>query len=258
MNRLRISSLFLAFLISISLLTGCNTKAPQMDSPSALQSTDGEPSPDEQSEEPGQQSEQSDRQVREANWIIEIDDTQQITDEMGLIWNYKLSLYASKTGGKDVLGNYSGEIVLDMEPDYDSAKALAQKEGAELLSMLFKHHSEAENIAFEVVEYRPETYSALMKENIPDNPLLQISDPDSETDALAITRITFKATQEPINMTISSEGSVYSGSIPGGETTVNVPMEIMINGASVRFYLFETVHPLERAFEGVVTGDVLP
>jgi hypothetical protein len=254
MKHNRLVLFVLAVLTFVFLPSGCSAPVPQSMPPQSsdvpAQASAG-PSAVQQAPE----TDQSDAQAKEANWVIEIDDTQQITDDEGLIWNYTLSLYASKAGGTDVLGNYTGEFVLDMEPDLNSAKALAAKEGAELLSMLFKHHSEAQDVAFEVVAYSPEAYSELMKENIPDNPLLQINS-SSATDALSITRVTFNATQEPISMTVDDGSGAYSGTIPGGKTSVNVPVEISINGADALCYIFETVHPLDRAFKGVITGDV--
>lgn len=247
---------FISVLLFIMLLAGCNAQTPQAEPTipaPTLQSPQAEPTCVQESPEP----EKSDMGAKEATWVIEIDDTQQITDEMGLVWNYRLFIYASKAGGKDVLGNYTGDIVLDMEPDFESAKALAAKEGADLLSMLFKHHSQANNISFEVVAYSPETYAQLMKENIPDNPLLQVNNYTDSIYGLAITRITFETTQEPIDWTISDEEGIYSGTIPGGATTVNVPMEITMDGATVFCHIFQTVHPLDRSFKGVVTGDVI-
>jgi hypothetical protein len=244
-------SRFIVILITVLLLAGCNTQVPQtglVPLPASAEPTAALQSP---------QPEQSEEQTKEANWVIEIEDTQQITDEEGLIWNYALSMYAVKTGGKDVLGDYTGEIVLNMEPDFESAKALAEREGAELLAMLFKHHSEAKNITFEVIKYSPEAYAELMKENIPDNPLLQISNPSASMIGFAIKTITFEATQEPINMTVAGENGTYSGTIPGKKVSVNVPMEITIEDATAFCHLFETVHPLERSFKGIVTGDIV-
>jgi len=245
----------IAILVFVLIFAGCSVQVPQTDldhtasiAPSAsvvpTASASSQPTPTEP--------------PKDANWVIEIDDTQQVTDEMGLIWNYQMSMYASKAGGEDVLGSYTGEIVLNMEPDLDSAKALAATEGAELLAMLFKHHSEAQNVTFDVVKYDRDAYSDLMKENAPDNPLLPFGNPTSTADSFAITRVTFDATQEPINMTVSDENGSYSGTVPGRQVSVTVPMEITIEDADVYCYIYETVHPLSRAFKGIVTGDVVP
>ncbi len=241
-------------LVMILVCAGCSVQVPQTDfnqAASAAPSVSAAPTASASSEPTPSD------QPKNANWVIEIDDTQQITDDMGLIWNYQISMYASKSGGDDVLGQYTGEIVLNMEPDFDSAKALAATEGTELLSMLFKHYSEAQNVTFELVAYDQDVYSDLMKENAPDNPLLQMGDPNSTADSFAITRATFNATQEPINMTLSDEDGTYSGTVPGRSVTVTVPMEITIQGADVYCFIYETVHPLSRAFKGVVTGDVI-
>lgn len=240
-------------LVFVLLFAGCNAQAPQSNNNtvSAAPSVSTAPTASATSQPTPTDP------PKDANWVIEIDDTQQITDEMGLIWNYQMSFYASKAGGEDVLGSYTGEIVLNMEPDFDSAKALAATEGAELLAMLFKHHSEAQNITFDVLAYDQNTYAQLMKDNAPDNPLLQYGNPNSTADSLAVTRVTFEATQEPINMTVSDENGAYSGTVPGRQVSVTVPMEITIEGADVYCYLYETVHPLNRPFQGIVTGDVL-
>lgn len=199
---------------------------------------------------------QTDQDLKKANWVIEIDDTQQITDTDGLIWNYTLSLYASKMGGTDVNGIYTGEAILNMEPDFESAQALAAREGSELLAMFFKHHSVSQNFTFEIVPYSADVYSKLMKENS-DNPLLRFDDPESKTEGLAITQITFLATQEPLNMTIRDDGEVMSGSVPGGGKTVTVPIVISTEGAIAWCHIYDTVHPLNRTFKGVIAGDVL-
>jgi hypothetical protein len=251
---IKTKTMMTALFVIIFMLAGCSAQAPQanMDNAaSAAPSASAAPTASASA-----QPTQTDA-PKDANWVIEIDDTQQITDEMGLIWNYQISMYASKAGGEDVLGSYTGEIVLNMEPDFDSAKALAAQEGAELLAMLFKHHSEAQNVTFEVVEYDQDTYAQLMKDSAPDNPLLQFDSPTSTADSLAITRVTFNATQEPIDMTVSDDNGTYSGTVPGRQVSVTVPMEITIEGADVYCYIYETVHPLSRAFKGVITGDVV-
>jgi hypothetical protein len=239
----------ITMLMAMLLISACGMQEPQTDL-SNPEAAEAQPTAIEQPPEA------TTDQTVEANWVIEIDDTQQITDDEGLIWKYHLTMYASKAGGEDVSGNYTGEMVLTMEPDFDSAKALAEREGVELLAMLFKHHSEAENVFFEVKEYSQDAYAESMKETVPDNPLLQLGIPDSTADNFAVTRVTFNATQEPINMSLKDEDGGFSGTVPGRKVTVNVPMEITIEGATACCYIYETVHPLERAFLGVITGDV--
>ena len=236
----------IAVLLSVLMLVGCSAQAP-----SSQSSSQNEPTAAEQSSQPAPTKEQT----KEANWVIEINDSQQVTDADGLVWNYKLSMYASKTGGNDVLGNYTGEIVLNMEPDLDSAKALAAREGAQLLAMLFEHRSEAQNVSFEVMEHDADQYAKLMKQAMPDDPLLQF-DPTTTIDCFAITNVTFQATQKPIQMTISDDEGAISGSVPGRTVTVTVPMELTIEGATVYCHIYETVHPV-GAFKGVITGDVI-
>lgn len=238
------------------LLAGCSSAVPKQ-SPiapsSAAQPAASEAVNSTASTEPLKSNEKE----KNANWVIEIEDTQQVTDEAGVIWNYKLSMYASKADGTDVLGNYTGEMTLDMDPDIDSVKALAAKEGAELLSMLFRHQSIAKDVSFEVVKYSQETYNSLMKDNASDLQLRPVGLPDSPLDAVAVSKVTFEATQYPINMNVKDGDVAGSATVPGGKTTVTVPAEVEIEGATAYCYIYKTIHPLGRAFKGVVTGDVL-
>ncbi len=239
----------IALLLCLMLLTSCSTPVQQ----SNVAAPSSQPGASKSAVTPTPQPALQGTKPQNGDFTIAIEDTQQITDEMGLIWNYQLSMTASKTGGGDVLGNYAGEMVLTMEPDFESAQILAQKEGAELLSMLFKHHAEAENTAFELIQFSPEAYAELMKNNIPDNPLLQLSAPNTTTESFAVSRVTFHATQEPINMTVRDDSGTGSGTIPGRQVTVEVPMEIGVEGSRVTCFIYETVHPLSRAFYGTIS-----
>lgn len=193
---------------------------------------------------------------KQATWSIDISDTQQITDEMGLLWNYTLTFHASKPGGTDPTGDYEGEAVLKIEPDMGSAQALAAKEGTQLLAMVFNYHAQCENLTFTIAPFSQDAYAAQMKAHNPDNPLAPFN-PGEATDYFAITSATFNATQESIPMTISNGKDVISGSVPGRSTTVSVPTEITADGASAYCFFYDTPHPLARAFKGTVTGDVL-
>jgi hypothetical protein len=195
-------------------------------------------------------------QPREATWSIDISDTQQITDEMGLLWNYTLTFHASKPGGTDPAGEYQGEAVLNIEPDIGSAQALAAREGTQLLAMVFNYHAECESLTFTIASFSQDGYAEQMKTYNPDDPLTQFN-PDDATDYFAITSATFNATQESIPMTISDGKDVISGSVPGRSTTVSVPTEITTDGATAYCFFYDTPHPLARAFKGTVTGDVL-
>lgn len=193
---------------------------------------------------------------KEATWSIDISDTQQITDEMGLLWNYTLTFHASKPGGTDATGDYSGEAVLKIEPDMGSAQALAAKEGAQLLAMVFNYHAECESLTFTIAPFSQNAYVEQMKKYNPDSPLAPF-DPGDATDYFAIASATFNATQEPISMTIDSGKGARSGSVPGQGTAVDVPTEITTDGATAYCFFYNTPHPLARAFKGTVTGDVL-
>ncbi|MEL7608896.1 MAG: hypothetical protein AAGU74_05280 [Bacillota bacterium] len=243
MKRFRIKGLIAAALCAL-LLIGCSAPLPQSGSEEPAAAASAQPG-------------QTNPPPKEADWVIEIDDTQQVTDEMGLVWNYKLTMYASKAGGTDALGNYTGELVLEVEPDFESARQLAASEGTELLAMLFKHHSESQDAAFEVIEYTADAYSQMMQQNNPDNPLQGLGDPGASIDGFAVSRVAFAATQEPIDMTIKDDdGDTISGTVPGRAVTVTVPVEITIEGATAYCHIYETVHPLGRSFKGVITGDV--
>ena len=196
-------------------------------------------------------------QPLEATWVIEIDDTQQITDEMGLIWNYTLTLHASKPGGTDIVGDYEGEAVLSIEPDFESAKQLAASEGTMLLSMLFRFHAECESLSFEVIPFSQDEYAARMKQANPDNPLAGLNTGEA-TDFFAIASAAFTATQEPVTMTIEDDGEIRTGTGPGSTMEVFVPTELSTDGAKAYCFFYNTPHPLARAFQGIVTGDVLP
>lgn len=193
---------------------------------------------------------------KEATWIVDISDTQQITDEMGLIWNYSLMLHASKPGGVDATGDYSGEAILSIEPDMASAQALAAAEGTQLIAMLFNYHAECENLSFTIIPFVPDKYAELMEQYNPDNPLARLNPGDS-SDFFAIISAVFSATQEPISMTLSGDKGTISGTVPGRAATVDVPTEISIDGASAYCFFYNTPHPLARAFKGTITGDVL-
>lgn len=198
----------------------------------------------------------TDEQPKEATWSIDISDTQQITDEMGLLWNYTLTFHASKPGGVDAAGEYQGEAVLKIEPDMGSAQALAAREGTQLLAMLFDYHAECESLTFTIAPFSQDAYAEQMKRHNPDNPLAPLN-PGDATDCFAITSATFNATQESIPMTISDGKDVISGSVPGRSTTVSVPAEITTDGATAFCFFYNTPHPLARAFKGTITGDVL-
>lgn len=259
MVKLKIHKTVSMIFLCILLLTGCQTQASQNNSADSAASGSPVTAAPTASSEPSAQQTQKPAESdapKDANWVIEIDDTQQITDEIGIIWNYTLTFYASNHGGKDVLGDYSGEAVLKIEPDLASVQAAAAREGSQLLAMLFKYHAEAEDVSFEVFEFSQDKYAELMKENMPDNPLMQFN-PGDAIDFFSVSSTTFDATQEPIDMTIADDDGTFSGTVPGRSTSVNVPFEISFDGATAYCFFYDTPHPLARAFKGVVTGDVI-
>lgn len=217
----------------------------------------GQEQQEQQGQESAPQATGEEDQPVEATWAIEIDDTQQVADEMGLLWNYTLALYASKPGGADATGEYEGEAVLKIEPDFDSAKALAAREGTELLSMLFRYQAECAQLSFEIVPFSEGEYAARMKAANPDDPLTQF-DPGASTDFFAVVSATFDASQDSIVMTINDDGEIKTGSTPGRAASVTVPVEITFNGANAYCFIYNTPHTLDKAFKGTASGDVLP
>ncbi len=273
MRRSKTSGFVLILLISAMLLTGCNSQGPQTDSANSAagissaansaasaSSTDSSqtessamPSDAQQAPEPSSSREPP----KNATWVLDINDTQQITDEMGIVWNYTLTFHASKPGGTNVTGEYAGEAFLEIEPDFGTVQAAAASEGTQLLSMIFNYYAQCESLTFVVEKFSMEEYNAQMKQYNKDSPL-QPLEPGVAMDFFAVTGAVFNATQEPVTMTIQDEDGPKTGSGGGGGTTVNVPTEISVDGATAFVFFYNTPHPLARAFKGTITGDVLP
>lgn len=184
-------------------------------------------------------------ELKNATWVMEINDTQEYTDELGIIWKYTLTLHASKPGGTDVTGEYAGDAVLKIEPDFESVQAAAAGEGTELLSMIFNYSAACDSLSFVVEEYFKET------EDVPLAPLVP-------TDFIAESSAIFNATQEPVAMTIQDADGVFSGAGGGGQTTVDVLFRIDITGASVSLKFDNLPQPFETSFNGTISGDALP
>jgi hypothetical protein len=202
-------------------------------------------------------SQQATEPPKNATWVIEINDTQQVTDEMGIIWNYTLTFHASKPGGTDVTGEYAGEANLTIEPDFDSVQAAAASEGTILLSMIFNYYANCESLSFVVEKFSEGEYTAGQREFNKDAPLHPL-EPGTDIDFFSFGNALFSATQEPITMTIQEDDGPRTGSGGGGGDAVNVPIEISVDGASVYLFIYNAPHALGEAFEGIVTGDVLP
>jgi hypothetical protein len=259
----RVVVILVFVLVCMSQLAGCTTQAPQTGSPNAAPADSPagtaplaeSPVPSDAQNAP--QSSPTSEAPKNATWVIDINDTQHVTDELGIIWNYTLTFHASKPGGTDVLGEYAGEAVLKIEPDFDSVKAAAAAEGTELLSMLFNYHAECDAVSFEVFEFSMDKFAELMKEHNPDNPLSQFNAGDA-TDFFTVGTATFNSTQEPVSMTIQTDEGPFSGSGGGGGITVNVPFDISVDGATAYIYFYSMPHPGVPGFKGTITGDVLP
>jgi hypothetical protein len=240
--------LFCGFIMTVLIclvFTGCNLKLPGS---ANLGNPDGSaaPSGELQSATPeNAAATPSAEEPKNATWVMEIDDTQEYTDELGIIWNYTLTLHASKPGGTDVTGEYAGDAVLKIEPDFESVQSAAAREGTELLSMIFNYSAECDSLSFVVEEYFKETG------DVPLAPLVP-------TDFIAESSALFNATQEPVGMTIQDDDGVFSGAGGGGAATVDVPFRIDITGASVSIKFDNLPQPFETSFNGTISGDVLP
>jgi hypothetical protein len=214
-------------------------------SPTGNTPSSAAPSDEQQAPEPSP----SDNEPKQATWVIDINDTQQITDETGIVWNYTLTFHASKPGGTNVTGEFAGEAILKIEPDFASAQAAAAREGTELLAMIFNYHAECESLSF-VVE-------KVIQEEQGDDGDLPLA-PLVPKDFSAVSSAIFNSTQEPVGMTIQTDEGPFSGSGGGGGVTIDVPFEIIIYGASVSVFFGSMPHTGVPAFNGTITGDVLP
>lgn len=239
--RHRLMSLTILFLACL-LLSSCNLLPVQTDSSDAASTS---AATDQPSAVPAAAPEQTDTAPKNANWVMEINDTQKYTDELGIIWNYTLTLHASKSGGTDVTGEYTGDALLIIEPDFASVQAAAAGEGTTLLSMLFNYRAECQSLSFVVEKLGSETE---------DGPLAPLTNIDFTAESSAA----FDATQEPVTMTIQDEDGPKTGSGGGGGAAVTVPFTVDITGASVSIKFANLPQPFETAFNGTVTGDVLP
>lgn len=194
---------------------------------------------------------------KQASWVIEVNDTKQYTDELGIIWNYTLTLYASKPGGTNVTGEYLGEANLKIEPDIGTVQTAAASEGTTLLSMIFNYYADCESLSFVVEKFDEAEYAAEQTE-FNKNAGLQSLETGENMDFFAFGDGVFNATQEPVTMTIQTEKGPKTGSGGGGGATVDVPIEISIEGATAYIFIYNLPQPLGDAFKGTVTGDVLP
>jgi hypothetical protein len=248
------TSVFIVLLITCAiLLAGCATQGAQTgtanSSPAGTEPASAESSTTLASAAPTDNQNAPDATPSEspknATWVIDINDTTEYTDELGIIWKYTLTFHASKPGGTDTTGEYAGDAVLKIEPDFGTVQAAAAREGTQLLSMIFNYHAQCESFSFVVEKYTNEPE---------DGPLAPLSTADFYAESSA----TFDSTQEPVEGTIQTSKGPFTAAGGGGGATVNVPFVIEITGASVSVRFANLPQPLEYAFKGTVTGDVLP
>lgn len=255
MHRFRTTRYIVLLMTVLLLLTSCAAQGSQSGTSSsaaagsasassdqsAAPASAAAPSEVQQAPEPSPSSEQP----KNATWVIDIYDTTEYTDEMGIIWNYTLTFHASKPGGMNPTGEFMGDAELKIEPDIDSVKAAAASEGTTLLSMVFNYHAECESLSFVVEKMNTEP---------DDSPLAPLTNVDFTAESSAV----FNSTQEPVQGTIQTDEGPFSAAGGGGGATVDVPFTIEITGASVSVKFESLPQPLEYAFKGTISGDVLP
>jgi hypothetical protein len=256
-NRFIIPALLATLLLAGCETTDSRTSQSTAGSASASPSTASSSEPAASDTQPMAATVPANAAPTKATWVVDINDTQQITDDNGIIWNYTLTFHASKPGGRDVTGEFAGDALLKIEPDFASAQAAAAKEGTQLLALIFNYRAECEGLTFTVEKFSQDDYAAQMQEytkTVPYQPL----DPGVSTDFFAVTNAVFNSTQEPVAGTIQTDKGPFSAAGGGGGTTVSVLTDISVDGASAYVFLYNTPHPLARAFTGTITGDVLP
>jgi hypothetical protein len=193
----------------------------------------------------------------DADWVIQVDDTQDyMNKDSGLLYHCNLYIYAEKAGGTDVLGRYTGQIVLKMEPDIQQLTEMMGEDGLIVDSIsgggVLLEGSGAE---IEIVTFNAQDYAAKMKEIAPDQPGMQMTAPDTSMNAMGLELINMKFYYD------SAEGTGHDESGNEGEgwghdttATVEEPIVIEVNGASV--YVSFPKYGFDRAFKGTVIGNV--
>lgn len=196
-------------------------------------------------------------ELKNADWIMQVDDTQDYTYEgSGIRYHCQLYLYASKTGGTDVLGHYTAQIVLKMEPDAQQLAAMLAEDG-EIVDSLSGGDTRFESIGatFDMVAYSAKSFSATLKEIAPNQPLLQMALPGTGENAMALKVHTMSMVLTAPEGTSHDENGNEGAGWGGGSTrTVEQPIVILVNGGTA--YVTFPKYEFERPFKGTIVGTV--
>lgn len=193
----------------------------------------------------------------EADWVIQLDDTQDYTNkDSGILYHCNLYIYAEKAGGTDVLGRYTGQVVLKMAPDLEQLAELMGEDGltVDAISggdMLL----EGFGAEFDMIAFNAKEYAEKMKEIIPDQPGLQMTAPNASDNAMSLELVSMKWKFD------GGEGSAHDES--GNETQgwgvdakgeTEEPIVLLVDGATV--YVTFPRYGFDRAFKGTIIGNV--
>jgi hypothetical protein len=195
-------------------------------------------------------------QAKDADWLMQVDDTQDYTHpKSGILYHCNLYIYTTKSGGKDVLGEYTGQFVFKMEPDAKSIQELFGEDDAVIDSFTGANLIvEANAAVFTLQNYSDEAYSDGMKTIMPDQPLLQMP-PDIKPDAMALELIDAKFRYEESSLTAhDKDGGSGEGWAPGMSKSVSEPIVLEIRGGTA--YVTLPRYGLDRAFKGTLVGTV--
>lgn len=193
----------------------------------------------------------------EADWVIQVDDTQDyINKESGLLYHCNLYIYAQKAGGTTVLGNYSAQIVLKMEPDLQQLSDMIGEDGLIVDSISGGSlRLEAVGAEFEMVAYSAKDYAAKMKEIAPDQQLLQMTDPNATENAMALELINMKLFYDSAEASgHDTDGNTGAGWGVNAEAETEKPVVLLVEGATV--YVSFPQNGFDRAFKGTIVGNV--
>lgn len=194
---------------------------------------------------------------KNADWVIQLDDTQEYTNkESGFLYHCNLYLYATKAGGTDVLGAYTGQIVLKMEPDLEQLAEMIGEDGLIVDSISGGGVLlEGFGADFEMVAYNAKDYAKTMKEIFPDQPGLQMTYPNTSINAMALELISMKFHYDSVEASGHDEsGNVGQGWGNNAESETEEPVVIQVDGATV--YVSFPRYGFDRAFKGTVVGNV--
>jgi hypothetical protein len=192
----------------------------------------------------------------DADWVMQVDDSQDyMNKDSGLLYHCNLYIYAEKAGGTDVLGMYTAQIVLKMEPDLQQLTEMMGEDGLVVDSISGGDVLlEGNSVEFEMVTFNAKDFAAKMKEIAPDQPGMQMTIPDTTMNAMVLELISMKFSYNSAEGTGHDEsGNGVEGWGQDAATTVDEPIVIEADGASV--YVSFPKYGFDRAFKGTVIGN---